>query len=243
MSEGFPVPPALTGLVDAHVNEPQKPVLIRPRSWRSALSDVEPSVLAVLDDDAVSRPSQKTPGDRLVDRAGVGDLLDRADLADDLALLRAFLAVQAWGAGVTGTRTLRHTARAFAHREQLVSALRTSAERLREADGAVALAEAYDGWRCPGVGPSFFTKWFAYAGRRVGRDWQPLILDDRVYRALNTTLDVRLVDLAGSRSRAARYRAYVEAVHDWARALGAPAERLEWVLFLDNGRAETPSDR
>lgn len=237
MSEVFEVPPALAGLVDAHVTEPQKPVLIRPRSWRSALLDVEQSVLAVLDDDAVSRPSQSTAGDRLVDREGVHGLLDRTDLADEVSLLRGFLAVQAWGAGVTGTRTLRHTARAFAHREQLLSALRTSAERLRDANGTGVLAEAYDGWRCPGVGPSFFTKWFAYAGRRAGRDWQPLILDDRVYRPLKTTLDVRLVDLAGSRSRAARYRAYVETVHEWARTLGVPAERLEWVLFRDNGRA------
>lgn len=243
MSEGFELPPALAGLVDAHVNEPQKSVLIRPRSWRSALLDVERGVLAVLDDDAVSRPSQSTPGDRLVDREGVHGLLDRTDLADEESLLRAFLAVQAWGAGVTGTRTLRHTARAFAHRERLLSALRTSAERLRDADGTAALAEAYDGWRCPGVGPSFFTKWFAYAGRRADRDWQPLILDDRVYRALNTTLDVRLVDLAGSRSRAARYRAYVEAVHDWGRTLGVPAERLEWVLFRDNGRASSVPSR
>jgi hypothetical protein len=160
------------------------------------------------------------------------------DLADDTALLRAFLLVQAWGAGVTGTRTIRHTATAFAHRERLVDALRTSAERLRHADETAELAEAYERWRCPGVGPSFFTKWFAYAGRRDGRDWQPLILDDRVYRALNRTLDVRLVDLAGSRSRADRYRAYVEAVHAWARGLGIAAERLEWVLFRDNGRDE-----
>jgi hypothetical protein len=243
VSERYPVPPALSGLVDAHVDEPQKPVLIRPRSWRSALPDVEPGVVAVLDDDAVSRPSESGPGDRLVDREGVGDLLDRADLADEVSLLRAFLAVQAWGAGTTGTRTLRHTARAFALRELVGSALRTSAERLRDADGTAALAEAYGGWRCPGVGPSFFTKWFAYAGRRAGRVWQPLILDDRVYRALNTTLDVRLVDLAGSRSRAARYRAYVEAVHAWARALDVPAERLEWVLFRDNGRAASVSGR
>lgn len=241
MSDGYPVPPALAGLVDARANEQQKPVLIRSPSWRTALPDVEPGVLAVLDDDAVSRPSQRTTGDRLVDREGVDSLLDRTDLADEVSLLRAFLAVQAWGAGVTGTRTLRHTARAFAHREQFVGALRTSAERLRDAVDTVALAEAYDGWRCPGVGPSFFTKWFAYAGRRAGRDWQPLMLDDRVYRALNTTLDVRLVDLAGSRSRAARYRAYVQAVHDWARALGVPAERVEWVLFRDNGRTVTTS--
>jgi len=122
-----------------------------------------------------------------------------------------------------------------------VGALRTSAERLRDADSTVALAEAYAGWRCPGVGPSFFTKWFAYAGRHAGRDWQPLILDDRVYRALNTTLEVRLVDLAGSRSRAARYRAYVEAVHAWSRALDVPAERVEWVLFRDNGSAASVS--
>ncbi|MEN1974100.1 8-oxoguanine DNA glycosylase OGG fold protein [Cellulomonas sp. P4] len=224
-------------MTDAYATARQDPVLFRPRSWRAALLDVEPEIVAVLEDDAVSIPSQQKPGDRLVDRAAVARLLDGADAADDVALLRAFLVVQAWGAGVTGARTLRHTARAFAHREQLVDALRVSAERLRRADATAELAEAYDAWRCPGVGPSFFTKWFAYAGRRNGRNWQPLILDARVYRALNITLGVRLVDLAGSRSRADRYRAYVEAVHDWARVLTVPAEYLEWVLFRDNGSA------
>lgn len=236
MSGTFPVPAALPGRVGAFSGESQQPVRIRPRSWRSVLIAVEPDVLSVLDEDGVTVPSEKIAGDRLVDREAVDGLLNGSDLADDTALLRAFLLVQAWGAGVTGTRTIRHTGTAFGHRERLVDALRTSAERLRHADGTAELAEAYESWRCPGVGPSFFTKWFAYAGRLDGRDWQPLILDDRVYRALNRTLDVRLVDLADSRSRADRYRVYVEAVHAWARELGTTADRLEWVLFRDNGR-------
>lgn len=229
------VPAALPSLVSAYAGEAQRPVRIRPRSWASVLADVDPAIVGVLHEVAVAHPGALGDGDRLIDREAVTRLLDDADLADELALLRAFLVVQAWGSGVTGTRTLRHTARAFTHRDQLVGALRTSAVRLRGAEQISVLADAYRGWRCPGVGPSFFTKWFAYAGRNEDRDWQPLILDVRVYRALNRTLDVRLVDLAGSRSGADRYAAYVAVAHEWAASLRMSADRLEWVLFSDNG--------
>lgn len=166
-------------------------------------------------------------------------MLDDVDLDDDSSLLRAFLLVQAWSAGTSGSRTLRHTATAFTHRDLLVGSLRASAERLRFAQGTHALAEAYTSWVCPGVGPSSFTKWFTFAGRSERRGWQPLILDERVYRALNRTLGVRLVDLAGSKSRAARYQAYVEAVHAWSREVAVAPEHMEWVLFADNGKGLT----
>ncbi|UNX55357.1 STAG domain-containing protein [Georgenia sp. TF02-10] len=189
----------------------------------------------MLHDETITTPGEDAEGDRGVDRSALLKVAGAADLADSDELLRAFLLVQVWGSGLTGSRTLRHTATAFAHRDRLVTALRSSADLLRRADETSALAEAYKSWSCPGVGPSFFTKWFTFAGRREGRGWQPLILDNRVYRSLNRTLDVRLVDLADSRSRAARYRAYVEAVHAWSSELGVPADRLEWVLFRDNG--------
>jgi len=201
------------------------------------LADVEPAVRAVLHDGAITSPSVRVNGDRVAKRDAVLRVAASTDLTDADDLLRAFLLVQAWGSGTTGGRTLRHTATAFAHREQLVAALRTSSERLRSADDTSVLADAYDGWSCPGVGPSFFTKWFTFAGRRDGRSWQPLILDERVYRALNDSLNVRLVDLAGRTARSARYQAYVEAVHAWSRELGVSADRLEWILFVDNGAA------
>jgi hypothetical protein len=91
------------------------------------------------------------------------------------------------------------------------------------------------------VRQAFFTKWFAFAGRVPNRAWQPLILDSRVYATLNDTLMISTTSLAGSRNKAARYRAYVGALHAWARDLSADgrtvtAERLEWVLFEHNGK-------
>jgi len=235
MRSAYPLPPALSDLVAARVDDEPTAVRFRPRTWDSTLADVEPAIRSVLRDDAITRPSVRVDGDRVADRGAVLRVAGSTDLTDAADLLRAFLLVQAWGAGTRGGRTLRHTATAFAHRDQLVTALRTSAERLRGAGDTSALAGAYRYWSCPGVGLSFFTKWFAFAGRRETRGWQPLILDERVYRSLNSSLDVRLVDLAGRAARSARYQAYVEAVHAWSRELCVPADRLEWILFAENG--------
>ncbi|WP_251151196.1 hypothetical protein [Cellulosimicrobium sp. Marseille-Q4280] len=241
MSSTHPLPPALADLVSARAGDEPAAVRFRPRTWDAALADVEPAIRAVLRDDAITGESVRVSGDRVVDRDAVLKVATSTDLDDDSGLLRAFLLAQVWGSGTSGGRTLRHTATAFAHREQLVAALRTSADRLRTAAETRALADAYAGWSCPGVGPSFFTKWFTFAGRREGRAWQPLILDQRVYRSLNGPLDVRLVDLAGHPARSARYRAYVDAMHAWSAELAVAADRLEWILFVDNGRGVTRS--
>ena len=236
MSNKYSIPASLPRLLESVTTADQPPVRFRPGSWRTTLPEVDPQVLGVLTDSTITWPSE-TEGDSVVDRNAIHDLLDRTDPDHETDLLRAFLLVQAWGAGTTGSRTLRHTARAFDHRERLVSELRSAISTLRGSGDPAVLVDAYGNWKCPGVGPSFFTKWFAFAGRRAGRSWQPLILDDRVYRSLNRSLDVRLVDLAGSRARSARYRSYVEAVHAWGHELGVSAERIEYVLFRDNGIA------
>jgi hypothetical protein len=68
---------------------------------------------------------------------------------------------------------------------------------LRAADGDTSpLETAHAAWKVRGVGRSFFTKWFAFAGRVDGRVWQPLILDDRVSATLNRTLDISTLALA-----------------------------------------------
>jgi hypothetical protein len=92
----------------------------------------------------------------------------------------------------------------------------------------------------PGVRRSFFTKWFAFAGQVAGRDWQPLILDDRVLRTLNHTFGLSTRALAGPRYRGRRYAAYVQHMHRWSRALQdegvhCSTERLEWIFFAHNG--------
>jgi hypothetical protein len=121
--------------------------------------------------------------------------------------------------------------------------LAIAAHALRGANtlGDGAIEHAHATFRLPGVRQAFFTKWFAFAGRVPNRAWQPLILDSRVYATLNDTLMISTTSLAGSRNKAARYRAYVEAMHAWARDLSADgrtvtAERLEWVLFEHNGK-------
>jgi GTP cyclohydrolase I len=72
-----------------------------------------------------------------------------------------------------------------------------------------------------------------------------LILDSRVYATLKRTLGVDTTSMAGSRLRKARYRAYVETMHSWSEdlsrsGLDATPERLEWVLFENNGKALQP---
>jgi hypothetical protein len=56
---------------------------------------------------------------------------------------------------------------------------------------------------------------------------------------LNKTLDVWLNNLATKRSDPQRYIAYLSALHVWADKLPQPmtASRLEWILFMHNGRS------
>jgi hypothetical protein len=35
---------------------------------------------------------------------------------------------------------------------------------------------------------------------------------------------------------------YVEAVHAWSRELDVAPDRLEWILFLDNGTGSTAAE-
>jgi hypothetical protein len=103
-----------------------------------------------------------------------------------------------------------------------------------------SIERAHADFSLPGIGQAFFTKWFAFAGYLPDRTWQPLILDSRVYRTLNTTLRVTTIDMAGTRRQAARYMSYVGHMHDWAQLItsngcAVDAERLEWIFFAHNG--------
>lgn len=227
-------------LLTAYQGQSQGPVRFRPATWARALaSTARPDDLALLLDPAIGAASTTHPGDRLLARADVQAEVDEAvHHGDERSLVRAFLLVQAWGTGTSGNRTLRHTATALADRPALVKALTLAATMLREASSPDALADAYEAWSTPGVGRSFFTKWFAYAGRTSTRAWQPLVLDDRVLATLNDTLKVTTCDLAGSRRWPQRYQAYVMAAHRWGREFPGgplPAEWVEWVLFKHAG--------
>jgi hypothetical protein len=228
-------PPALRTLISKYQEKTQSHVRFRPPTWERTLG-AENSTLSVLTDARYSWKDASIPSDRNTDREHVKALADSFELDDENSLLRAFLMVQAWGAGTTGSRTIRHTKSALADRKNLLESLRSTADILRGSNDPGALTEAYTRWRCAGVKQSFFTKWFTFAGARKDRHWQPLILDDRVLRSLNSTLNVTTEELAGSRSRARRYQSYVETIHKWAGETGVDAQRLEWILFAQNGK-------
>lgn len=230
------VPPELRTLITSYQDELQEAVRFRPLSWHRALGP-EPLALTVLSEDKHTWQDESIARDRRTDRQRVYELAAAVDLEDDESLLRAFLLVQAWGSGTSNSRTLKHTKSAFDDRENLLRSLRSTAKILRESDDTASLAEAYRCWKCAGVGRSFFTKWFTFAGVREGRAWQPLILDKRVLRTLNNTLNLNTKQLADSRNWRHRFQSYVETVHQWAVDTGTEAQRLEWILFCHNGKA------
>ncbi|ONI72183.1 hypothetical protein BWI15_19120 [Kribbella sp. ALI-6-A] len=221
------LPPDLEQLVTEYADCKQKPVEIHPTTWARKWPD-HPSYTSRLQP-AVTRDDLKVVAD--------------VRLSDQEEVLSAFVLVMAWGGGTSG-RPMRNTQRALADPVAAHAMLESSAQTLRDAvsvdDGA--LEAAYGAWSLSGVGRSFFTKWFAFAGWSRDRKWQPLILDDRVFATLNKTLNRSTIELAGGRRRSRRYRAYVQAMHEWAgqlqdRGHDVDAKRLEWILFAHNGRA------
>ncbi|WP_146228142.1 8-oxoguanine DNA glycosylase OGG fold protein [Micromonospora sp. S4605] len=227
------MPPALPVLVAGYHGEYQGPVAYIVASWQTALSRW-PEEASVLIDDRWTR-SACTSGRRMVTRHDIRKLIAVTDLADPLGVRKAFVLVMTWGSGVTNTRSYRNAARALADQNG-AEMLAATAMLCREG----RLDEAYRRFSLPGVGRSFFTKWFAFAGRTKERPRQPLILDDRVLRTLNRTLRISTVELANTRLRSRRYQAYVEHLYLWTHSLReagieCSAERLEWILFSHNG--------
>jgi hypothetical protein len=185
-------------------------------------------------------PRYRALGDRVVDRDAVVGACSTLDLANDEAVVSAFVLVMAWGSGTRNSRSLRNTRSALQNPGGAASVLRESAEGLRAAEriNSSELLEAHRRFSVPGVGEPFFTKWFAFAGIRVNRDWQPLILDRRVRNTLHKTLGVWLNSFADARRDAERYVGYLTALHNWGAQLPHPtlATRLEWILFEHNGK-------
>jgi hypothetical protein len=170
--------------------------------------------------------------DRTVSRSMLQAHLATLDLDDVPSVLSSFVLVVAWGSGTTNTRSLRYTPLALTNPGLAAAELVGAVTALRR-DGD--LAGAYTRFQLPGVGQSFATRWFALAGRREDRDWQPLVLDARVRTALEA-LGVSIAGIRGGRrSRALAYEEYVRALHCWAAELRAEnpscrGEMLEWLL-------------
>lgn len=218
-------PVALAALLSAKAGGEQPPVRFRPASWEAVIGA---EACSLLRDDAVTTASSRVAGDRVIDGA-VLRAVAAATALDNSATLRAlFVLIMAWGSGTSNPRSYRYTASAMVD-PRLDAALRDTASMCRDDDES-NLEAAYARWKVNGVGRSFFTKWFTFAGHVEGRTWQPLILDDRVLRTLNNTLHVTTVELAGTKRWAARYRCYVEALHAWGEGPEGAA-RIERVLF------------
>lgn len=233
-----PLPAGLKALVTLYDGTPHDAeVRFRPATWEDRLADVPGAQgpLTVLRDESLTHASKRVAGDRVVDGDLLGGLLRDLDLDDAETVATAFLLVQVWGSGTSGSRTIGHTRRALTSYEPLVRDLRATATMLRSGVDYEVLAAAHKTWKAQGVGQSFFTKWFSFAGHAAGRPWQPLILDERVFRTLNRTLDVTVRSLTRKRGPAAAYEAYVRAMHEWGALVGADAARLEWIAFVHNG--------
>ena len=235
----------LSPLLSAYRNCVQGPVRYRPSSWDAALREVSGTPTKLLIEHTftteTSRERFRPRGDRDVTREGVVRACEQMRLDNDVEVIRAFVLVMAWGSGTTNNRSLRNTTKALADAGHAATVLRESAGQLRAAGEFDDVIDIHRGFHLPGVGEPFFTKWFAFAGRSPGRDWQPLILDSRVRATLNTTLGVRLNQLAARRNDPYRYVAYLEAVHEWSAEAtesidSMTADRLEWILFHWNGK-------
>lgn len=226
-----PLPAEFGPLVRRYEGREQRSVIYIVNSWQKALGGGPD--LAHLEDDRWTQKAKA--GRRAVSRDDLVRMIAPTSMMDEPAVRQAFVLVMAWGSGTSNPRSYRYTARALASPD-CVSQLVQAAASCRSGD----LTTAYDEFSLPGVGRSFFTKWFAFAGRAQDRDWQPLILDRRVLATLNHTLGVTTRSLAGSGNWGRRYAAYVDHLHRWSRELGGQgvqcsAERLEWICFQHNG--------
>ena len=232
----YPAPPVLPDLLGLWEGREQSPVTFDPNRWARTLQDVLSRDVVRLALECDDTTTSVGPSRRTVTRQAIHRLADTIDLTDDDQILSLWLLVLAWGNGTQSQWGHQNAASALVRSDVLLENLRHTAAILRAAENPAELAAAYGAWRQGFyVSESFFSKWFAFAGRQAGRSWQPLILDENVWNTLNGTLGLRISDLAGSKNAAAKYQTYVEAVHEWA---GSPdrAQQIEWVLFSQNGR-------
>lgn len=249
---GTSLPAALPALVDKYRDAQPRPVRFRPPNWTAVLHRVDPwlDITALLRSRVYTTPLDGSKAkDRTVTFAAVRAACRAMDIGSDREVLQAFVLTMAWASAGAVNPTLRATARALADPDRAHRILGDSVRRLRSAEALHdgVLEANHRAWTLRGVGQSLASRWWAAAGQVAGRGWQPLVLDDRVYATLNRTLQIGgTARLAGSRSRAVRYRAYVDAVHRWAVELRlegreADAERIAFVLERhDSGAVPSP---
>lgn len=215
-----------------------------PAAWRAAVPDAEELWPDLLDTLTTSVRSTKTRPLRLVSRSDVFSLA--ATASEPWSILSAYLAVAAWGAGMSvrgRTRSLRSLSAASAD-DGLEAAGRKLIEAVELArSGSVVAAYAALHGRRPNdgrlrvthLGPAYGTKllYFAAYEHREGV-LPPLILDSRVATVLGwLTKD----EWPKDGWTADEYRAYLELAVHWATLWQVEPDVVERVLFAV-GRSE-----
>lgn len=240
----FALPARLPALIELYAGKSPPSVRFRLPSWETALAGIPGQPARLLSDPIITsdlnNERSRKLGDRVVTRDAVISACTSLDMADDGAVVAAFVLVMAWGSGTSNSRSLRNTRTALQDVGAAATALRESAATLRSVQRVddPAITDAHRRFALGGIGEAFYTKWFAFAGFLPEREWQPLILDSRVRATLHKTLDVWLNRLTDVQNDRQRYVAYLVAMHRWAAQLPQPmtAAQLEWIFFAHNGR-------
>lgn len=215
-----------------------------PVGWREAAPEAEGLWPDLLDTLPTSVRSTKDRPLRLVSRSDVFSLA--ATASTPWSILSAYLAVAAWGAGMSArgrARSLRSLT-ATSARGELEAAGRKVVEAVELArSGSVVAAYAALHGRRPSegqlrvthLGPAYGTKVLYFAAyEHRGSGLPPLILDSRVATALGwLTKDEWPTD----GWTADEYRAYLELAVHWAALWAVEPDVVERVLFAV-GRSE-----
>lgn len=195
----------------------------RPTTWRPWIGH-HPAADSVLEEFA----TDDTANGGVVDRDDLVRLSQACDAGDEESLVRLLVATMLWGSGTSNGRGPRYTCDALDD-SRLAQALASTREMVLDGDPG----QAYASFRCRGIGPAFYTKWFWAAGLSCLLKPTPLILDARVWASLGALgWDSR--ESAGSRRWKDRYPAYLKSMERWAESElpgVESAEHLEQMLF------------
>jgi hypothetical protein len=111
------MPEGLPSLVNTYEGDVQCPVRFRVPSWEHALMGSREEVRALLTDARYTQPFESDrssrANDRTVARADLLAVCESLNPDSQSDVLAAFVLTMAWGSGMTGSRSLRNTARAL----------------------------------------------------------------------------------------------------------------------------------
>lgn len=174
---------------------------------------------------------------RFVDRRCVFAIAQRAieTPEDTWAATQLLVAAIIWGTGDRG-RNAGFRLDGLHQDTGAPRKLTTALEIVRSSGAKSAFDALFKGGTCkvPEIGPAFFTKFMYFAGFNAKPYlWQPLIMDERVVRALNRhTTEKWFYDITSG-----QYSTYLDLVKDWAYELQASEDVIERRLFQLGGKA------